>query len=134
MKVIKDTQDMTDPNEFGETLREYCFINDEYADKFFGGKQYGCYSTFRLRPEFWLLLPGDVYYDRLKRLSGYGDFYDKVKFYCYTNQREGLDLPIFIGWWWDGDGTLIIKEGHQIAVNDDCKCDYTWEWCNNESV
>ncbi len=56
MKIITDTQKITDPNNFGEMLRNYCFINDGYEDihcKYREDKkQIGCYETFELRPEF----------------------------------------------------------------------------------
>ena len=129
MIITKDTQEMTDPNEFGETLRNYCFINDAYADKFFGGRQYGCYSTFALRQEFYSLMPNEPLYQKLRRLSGIDDTDLRANFYAFC-----CSDGIFLGWWWDGDGILIIGEGNKIAINDDCKCDYTWEWCNDEAM
>ena len=117
MKITKDTQKMTDPNEFGETLRDYCFIPDKY-----GWGDYGCYSTFELRPEFkQIFLPNPIY-TRLWKLAGMDNIDDIITFYCYSNGT------IHLGWYWDGDGTLIIQEGDKIACNDDCKKDYNWHW------
>ena len=122
MKIIKDTQEMTDPNEFGETLRNYCFIPDEYVYKF-GGEQYGCYSTFKLRPEFESVTSTYIY-KQLRKLSGIDETDYCNDFNCYSN---GI---IYLGWHWDGDGTLIIQEGNKIAINYDCKHDDSWEWYN----
>jgi len=122
MKIIKDTQLMNDPNEFGEALRDYCFVPDGV-----GWGNYGCYSTFELRPEFKKLLNNSGIRQRLSKLSGWSGSDGRVNFYCYSNGN------IHLGWWWDGDGTLIIQEGNKITINNDCKCDYTWEWVDNDT-
>ena len=125
MKIIKDTQEMDNPCEFGEALRNYCFINDG-NEGMFGGKQYGCYSTFRLRSEFLQVFEGKIF-DSLKKISGVESAYTddwQIHFNCYTN----CDGTIYLAWFWDGDGVLVIKEGDKIAYNGDCKKEYDWFW------
>lgn len=121
MIVTIDTQNIEDANQFGEALRNYCFIPDTY------GGTYGCYSTFELRPEF----------EKVKKSSRLGiellslfsnnyceDYISEVKkrSQFYSN---GI---IHLMWFWDGDGTLLIIEGNKKAINYDCKTDYEWEW------
>ena len=117
MKFIKDTQKMHDANEFGEALREYCFVPE--------GKR-GCYETFDLREEF----------KPIKKTCGVAK--TLLKHLGLTNEctcngehfNPGLysNGTIHIGWYWDGDGILCIIEGNKIIVNSDCKTDYCWEW------
>lgn len=40
-------------------------------------------------------------------------------------------VRVEVGWWWDGDGTLIFRfPNGVILANSDCKKDYEWEWIN----
>ena len=123
MIITVDTQKLDDPNIFGETLREYCFVGDGF----------GCYSTFELLPEFYKINDAKQKKDFIDRLckEWYGTSYnyepeneekDSLSKNLYTNGN------IIITWYWDGDGTLIIAEKNKIAVNGDCKKDYGWYW------
>lgn len=133
MILIKqyDTQKVQDCCEFGELLRDYCFVPDAY-----GGTK-GCYSTFELRPEFKEVDKKSATGKKLLKHLGYNskglklskdeewlgwqkEMYGRCKLFSNGN--------IHVGWWWDGDGTLVIIEGKRIAVNYDCKNDYEWEW------
>jgi len=124
MIIQIDTQKVKDPNEFGELLRNYCFDDTPCMTMTGFHKPYGCYSTFELNHDlrFIKLSENNPIYKKLARLSGYINSDKKIEFYVYSNNH--IDL----GWWWDGDGTLIIQEKNKIAINTDCKCDYTWEW------
>lgn len=104
LKTI-NTQTTDDPNEFGEILREYCF-----------NERYGCYSCFDLIEGFKEF--DGIYLKEL--LDVYED--ESITVYCYKYGE------LEIAWYWDGDGTLLIKEGNRIAINSDCKKNYTWEW------
>jgi len=121
MKIIIDTQEMNDANEFGEALRNYAFLPKD---------QRGCYSTFALKQEFRKIKKecklGQLL---LKHLGmnpdgsvGEGDWKEQFNPSLYSNGN------IHLGWYWDGDGILVVIEGSKIAVNSDCKKDYTWEW------
>jgi len=129
MKIIKDTQKMENANEFGETLREYCFIPDKY------GGTYGCYSTFELRPEF-KHTTNECFIDWLIRTDHYwGKQLDSIRNDSHictviNDLRKNLysNGKIILTWHWDGDGELIIKEGNKVACNGDCKKDYVWVW------
>lgn len=122
MKIVKDTQKMEDANDFGEALREYCFLPSN-------GGIYGCYSTFKLRPEFKKFNPTE---DILSILLGHNyrgnEYYsgnEVVKIEqnsCFSNGN------VIVAWYWDGDGTLYFREGKKAAFNNDCKKDYCWEW------
>jgi len=129
MIITIDTQELEDANEFGEILREYCFDDTPCMTVTGFNKPYGCYSTFELNKnlKFKQLTPNDKLYQQLAELSGYlnnTNQLDGIEFFAYSNNH------IDIGWWWDGDGTLIIKEGNKVAVTSDCKCDYWWTWIN----
>jgi hypothetical protein len=122
MIIQIDTQKITDPNEFGEILREYCFIDKPCMTMTGFHKPYGCYSTFELKKGFIKLSQDSSIWKKLAELSGYFNGDERGGFFVFTKGN------IHIGWYWDGDGCLVIQEGNKIAVNNDCKCDYTWEW------
>lgn len=104
--------DLHEANAFGEALRQYCFVPDEY------GGTYGCYETFKLRSEFKPVTNAKDFNLMLEILGNVdGDPID-----CFTNGT------VIVAWHWDGDGTLVFKEGDKVAVNTDCKKDYVWEW------
>lgn len=116
---------MEDPNDFGEALREYCFIPDSI-----NGGNYGCYSTFELRPEF-RRVKKDCKLGKLllKHLGlnedgsiGEGEWQENMRSHLFSNGK------IHLGWYWDGDGCLLIWEGNKIAYNGDCKCSSYWKW------
>lgn len=118
IKII-DTQRTKNPDEFGETIREFAFK-----------EEFGCYSCFDLIDEFSQLDAESFDANILRKImgihqendpDGYMEEYKKNAKY-YSN---GI---ITIGWYWDGDGTLAIREGEKMAVNHDCKTNYTWEW------
>lgn len=125
MLITKDTQQIDDPNTFGELLREYCFV---------GG--YGCYQTFDLKSEFVLVDKNSTLGKSLLAILGVSeerlnstdewtrgfaeDIYRRA--YMFSN---GI---VHVAWYWDGDGELVFVEGDKIAINSDCKCDYNWKW------
>ena len=59
---------------------------------------------------------------------------DDKEWYRYTIKASKLfsDGKIHLGWYWEGDGTLIFIEGDKMAINTDCKCDYYWDWVKEE--
>ena len=119
MLITKDTQKMDNPCEFGETLRDYCFIPNEY------GQDVGCYSTFTLRPEFKKISKKSELGKRLLEYLGWDTEYnDDIKDMAHLYSNNG----IHIAWYWDGDGTLVFWEGNKVVYNGDCKKDYVWEW------
>jgi hypothetical protein len=36
--------------------------------------------------------------------------------------------PMVVAWFWDGDGVLLVGEGEEWAVSEDCKKDNKWSW------
>lgn len=117
MIIVRDTQTMEDPNEFGEALREYCFVPDKY------GNDFGCYSTFEARPEFKPCSETEKE-TLLSILIEWSWFepHDSERPTCLT------DGNIYMVWFWDGDGILLFKEGDRVVINDDCKKMYGWKW------
>lgn len=131
MKIVLDTQKIEDANDFGEALRKYSFKEET-----------GCYSCFDLLDSF----------VKVKKHSKTFKFFSNILLgsvyeYVYRNEcdekeakkllqedmkrcvvYEHRTFPVQIAWFWDGDGTLIIKEKDKIAINRDCKKDYTWSW------
>ena len=126
MKKVIDTQTTNDPEVFGETLREYVFVQDKY------GGDFGCYSTFDVRPEFQLKeCPPRIAELLMGASSDWHPFHewekDRKKRCVYRTNGE-----IVVAWYWDGDGTLYFKEGDREAINNDCKKGYGWEWVEQE--
>ena len=125
MLVTKDTQKMDSADEFGETLREYCFVPDIY------GGSVGCYSTFELRPEFTPVGKDTELGVVLLAYLGHDCEYDPVEDWG-VNIKEVAHLytngSVHVAWYWDGDGVLVFKEGDKVAYNGDCKCSYDWKW------
>lgn len=121
-----DTQELDNPNEFGELLREHCFEDTPCPTITGFHKPYGCYSTFDLKDGFEKLSGDNKIYKRLEKLSGILNGDGRAYFHAYSNGQ------IHLGWWWDGDGTLIIQEGNKIAINNDCKSSYGWAWIVEE--
>ena len=109
MVIVKDTQNMMNPNEFGEAIRDYAFKPDRF------GGNYGCYSTFDLRDDFIRKpCPPEV----VKLLCGV----DENNCFYYVNEH------VSIAWFWDGDGSLYVQEGSKKAINHDCKKNDEWRW------
>lgn len=132
MIITIDTQKLDDPNAFGEALRKYAFK-----------EEYGCYSCFDLQDSFVEIKPPFLktnYKDQLDIEKLYNWYADHLVFDgdpVTCNYEEDLEIMkvyvdtnfnISLGWFWDGDGHLIIREGNIAAENFDCKKDYTWRW------
>ena len=120
MQKIFDSQTTDDPNIFGEILRSYCFVENVNGEHFVG-----CYSTFDLKPSFKPVDKKDVLWEEFFDYIGRDS--DPKTVQVYTDGKE-----ITLGWYWEGDGTLVIKEKDRVAINTDCKCDYTWAWVGEE--
>ena len=114
-----NTQAITDANLFGEIFREYAFKDEG-----------GCYSCFDLIDEFKPVTPGYDIEGRLQMALGIHVIQDREDYPHDLRDRAQLytNETIHIGWYWDGDGCLAVIEGDRVAVNPDCKKDYTWEW------
>lgn len=137
MKVTTDTKDILDSSVFGELLRQEIFIEQKKDPK----NHYGCYTTFEVRDDFKPVpskngtvmsvlifnaihgcTPNEFLYDIENNPDTYKCKRDIENTKIYTNGTE------YVGWYWDGDGTLAVSDGDKIAVNDDCKKDYEWKW------
>ena len=124
-----NTQELEDPNAFGEDLRDFCFIKKRADD-------YGCYSTFDLiddfkeaKEDFPEIVEGLIgkekdYTDYDKSFWGVDYNYMYKLTEVFYNER----LDIIVAWQWDSDGTLLIKENDKTAINKDCKCSNEWNW------
>ena len=130
MKDIILKHAFSDPDVFGEALRDYCFVPDEY------GNDVGGYNTFELRESFsptpkhiaadFILMIlkseqwwGEKYFWEAERAS---EAFERFMESCYS------DGNIILAWHWDGDGTLAFKYKGKIALNNDCKKVYVWEF------
>lgn len=123
MIISFDTQEVEYPCRFGELLREFCFV-----------EEYGCYTCFELIPgfeekpltnrEFFLLWGREPSLGEPENYYGWRDedFFDQAKWF------ENKPLDIEVGWHWDGDGCLFIREKGKAVYNSDCKKDYEWNW------
>jgi len=110
-------QALKSPDIMGEALRDYCFI----------GEGLGCYETFELREGFTpiekdsrtgqTLLHAIAYQEEEKDAQSVHLYYD-------------LTTNIFIAWYWDGDGTLLIGYDNKWVINTDCKRRMDWEFTN----
>jgi hypothetical protein len=116
-----NTSNIQDPNIFGELLREAIFTKKKDKQ---GYKQYGCYDNFEVEKDF-IAPDAKSRNDLLKQFeSELGE--DGVQCaYLYVHK----DNPaIFVIWYWDGDGMLIVSDGEREACNDDCKKSHNWEF------
>jgi hypothetical protein len=114
----------------GEILRAWAFPGDEY----------GCYSTFDVRPEFVEVSPSEREFRMIMGRGSYPDSSDygaidgdssilkSIQWYRHPN---GIEM----GWYWDGDGVLafyvpeIVDDAFNgVISNGDCKKDYGWEF------
>jgi len=113
MLISIDTTKITDPDKFGELLREYFFVKN---------RGLGCYQNFELEP---FMVPG-VVTPYIKEFFGDPETWDaNAKIYFYA-VRDNLN--IWCAYKWDGDGTLIVCDGARIAENHDCKKNYKWRF------
>jgi len=99
-----------DPNILGESIRAYAFK-----------EEYGCYSCFELEDQFKNITHTTLGKNFIKKFFGEESDLDGTP-HVYS---DGL---IFVGWWWDGDGTLCVSYNKKTAINTDCKKNYNWEW------
>lgn len=124
----------TDPNEFGESLRAYLFvgnINDT-----------GCYTTFNVIPMMKQVKGGKIFEEAKKHL--YDDIEPTVYHYkikekdCWMRFDDPEGKPdkmrmcdpteIVMGYTWEQDGCLYIRYNNRVAINNDAKCCYDWQW------
>lgn len=128
----------SDPNKFGEALRDYCFIGN--------CMETGCYSTFELLKGFEEIKSGKIYEEAFQEIAP--EFKEGLKVYkyeilekdCYleTTDMDGEiyrskicePLILIVAWEWNGDGTLYFRWNNRSVINTDCKCDYYWNWIN----
>ena len=123
-----------DANDFGEALRNYCFVGN--------CEQTGCYSTFNLIPQLKEIKSGKIY-EEVKKIvhsdntlhvyrwkldekdcwMAYDDSEDKPQRMKFCEPHE-----IICAWEWDGDGCLYFRFNDRKVINTDCKKDYEWEW------
>jgi hypothetical protein len=123
-----DLLETEDPNEFGEALRNYCFVGN--------CEQTGCYSTFDLIPQLKEVKFGKIYEEARKMLLSEDDdeeirvFYWEVKGKdCYIEKYKICEpFELVCAWFWDGDGFLYFRYKNRAVINTDCKKDYYWEW------
>ena len=122
MKIALDTATMKSADEFGEALRDYCFVPNEY------GQDFGCYSTFDLLPEFSPSIPSEWIVELLigKKPSPENDDFDwgdeRKRINCFSSPH------CVVAWFWDGDGSLYVSDRKRAALNNDCKKSYGWKW------
>jgi len=108
MKFTIDTNDLS-ADQFGETLRDYFFTKS---------KGVGCYSNFETES---FLIEGVMYHEAAKKYFGECEY--PPKFFA-----DKKNFNIWLAWYWDGDGTLVVSDGNRIAVNHDCKCYHGWKF------
>jgi len=114
---------MSDPNEFGEKLREWAFV----------GNFLGCYGTFTLNSSFkeyggeWLYSQHPNVYIEFAPGANLGHLPKVFAFYDKLND-------ITIAWWWEDFGVLLIGERGVWAINRGCRHTNNWEWLNEKTV
>lgn len=129
-----------DANEFGEALRNYCFIGN--------CEQTGCYSTFALILQLKEIKSGKIYEEAKKVIHPtnfvqienslhvyYQKIIEKDCWIAYNNpednpQRMKFCEPqeIVCAWEWEQDGILYFRFNNRKVINTDCKCSYGWKW------
>lgn len=126
----------TNPNKFGESLRNYCFIGN--------AMEMGCYETFEVHKSFRQIKSGKEF-KRIKELilGKDNEYYENEKPTVYIREITQEDCEklkedfgfsltdpykLTVAWFWDGDGTLLVGYNNKLAINTDCKKSYGWEW------
>lgn len=127
MIITIDSNKIENANEFGELLRGVIFDTTPCYTLTGFHTPLGCYETFNLNPNinFERIFSGNIY-NTIKRLLGCLDLDKEI--FIFTNRKS-----VHVGWYWDGDGDLVIMCDGKIVENTDCKCDNTWEWINEKS-
>lgn len=108
---------LRDSNIFGELLRNWAFV----------GEGLGCYANFELRDGFVEIDPNSPQGKAL--ISGLQYVEDEEEDYSpdvYLYHHP--DYDVYVAWYWDGDGTLLIGYKENWALNTDCKKSDEWEW------
>ena len=124
--VIITSATTTDPNLFGEMLREYAFL-----------EKTGAYSCFDLKPEFKKVDKSSDLGQALLSALGWG-LPSSTDASSPLSESEEVFLrsslysngSVHIAWHWDGDGHLVIVESGRAAENTDCKKSGGWRWIN----
>lgn len=115
----------TSPNLIGEALRAWAFKEG-----------YGCYSCFDLIDEF---KKSDFNEREFQFLMGRSSTTEGPDIYWGWDDADVFKRAVWfihpngieVGWFWDGDGTLVFNiPGLGTLNNNDCKKDYEWEWIN----
>lgn len=123
-----------DPNQFGEALREYCFVGN--------CEQTGCYSTFKLIPQLKKFTKGKIYQEAKEVIHPENTLFvyhlkiEEKDCWIHYDDPEGKPnkmkmcepIEVVCAWEWDGDGTLYFRFNNRKVINTDCKKDYVWEW------
>jgi len=131
-----------------EIIKEYCLVSKEHADALgeilrawaFVGEGYGCYSNFKVRPEFEKVEPTVREFKLIMgrpfsadtRDTGWGDpdsyYMEAIRWYKHPS---GIEM----GWIWDGDGLLAFyvpeledEYYNGVISNSDCKKDSGWNF------
>lgn len=115
------TLNLDNPDLFGETLRNWVFQPDGFGT-------FGCYSTFKTRPEFQPVDPETPLGIALLDALGYVDGDTEYWYQGVEGVTLLSDGEIHVAWYWDGDGILAFMAQGKTARNDDCKKTYGWEW------
>jgi hypothetical protein len=128
----------TNPNKIGEALLHWSFVGRN-------GER-GCYSTFEL-PLFFkpIGIMSEGYEEIFSRANAFCFPCEDIKLNCFIYDQPQIEdeyfpaeaILLIIAWRWEGDGTLyfrLIGRGKDIEViNNDCKCDYTWQYVEDNN-
>ncbi|GBG14802.1 phosphoglucomutase [Novimethylophilus kurashikiensis] len=127
--------ELDDATTFGELMR----------NQVFPGPGVGCYSNFDVAPD---MAPVNKSSELGRKLLAFlfqncwwstGEGEAALRRELVTNRVHlYASETAFVGWWWDGDGTLLggtLDKGAiiKMAINGDCKKAYNWEWVINEN-
>ena len=104
-------------DRFAETLRDRAFPPE---------KGRGCYASFELAPGFAPVAPNSDAGRRVLTclLDGSPEYAEEARPAAEGSLHSDGDLHV--GWYWDGDGTLVLVAGDAAFENTDCKKTYGW--------
>lgn len=118
-----------DPNSLGELLRNWAFK-----------EEYGCYSCFDLIDGFSgvEVTPREfkMMWHRDYNPESTGEYWgDPDSWYIKRISWHKHWCGIEVGWFWDGDGTLLfyVPEINAVVMNTDCKKSYGWEFMESQN-
>lgn len=120
LPIFVDINEISDANVLGELLRNLTFAPGDF----------GCYSTFDVRdgvtPVSGPITEDSWFFQAMATHCGSKEYIEEF-FSAGQLYKLRANDEIYVGWHWDGDGTLaFFFKDRFLLENSDCKKNYGW--------